>query len=936
MHLIVTHDNADFDAVASLLGAAKLYPGALPVIPRRVNRNVRDFLHLYWEEFPFVWAQDVPTAKSSAGKARIARLTVVDSQHVPSLKEMDAETQFQFIDHHAPSKELPPGAFTTLQSTGATATLMVEEMQRQQVRLTPNEATLLLLGIYEDTGSLTYAGTTPRDIRAAAWLLEQGASLDVLRQFLNYPLSETQRALYDRLVESYESYDIEGRNVMIAVAQADGYVEEISTLAHKLRDLFEPDALFLAVAMEDHTQLVARSTTNAIEVDAIAAHFGGGGHPRAAAALIHSIDLAQIRDQLLAALRQHVQPATMVGQIMSHGVRTLAPTDTVSEAAAMMARYGHESFPVVENGEIVGVLTRREIDKAMHHKLGGSAVHQYMRKGRLFVTPSDSVEKLQALMIQEGLGQVPVVEDDRIVGIVTRTDLINLWTEAPRPSRTDEIAERLAMAVPKRLLELLREAGQLAAEQGDSLFIVGGFVRDLLLGNPTLDIDLVIEGDAIRLARRLARRYGGRVRSHRRFGTAKWLISESRISGQTSNVKRQTSNVNSQTADRRPQTTDHGSPISNFPRPVLASGPGGGQSPISNLQSLPPTLDFVTARAEYYEHPSALPEVERSSIKQDLHRRDFTINTLAIELTPNRYGELLDFYGGENDLRQGLIRVLHSLSFVEDATRMARAARLEQRLGFRLEARTEELLRDALDLLDRVSGERIYHELHLIFGEAEPERALLRLDDLGVLRQIHPALRADKWFAVRCRELREGLSDTPWSWSAPASDSAEGEAAPGRRPTDVHYLGLLTFRLAAEALDGIVDRLRIRGDDAAILHQIQALKARLAELREPRRPSQIHRLLGAFDEATLLIGWLTCTDETARAQLAQFQRELRGVEPIIDGHYLRRELNLRPGPIYRQVLEHLRAARLDGEVITLADERALAERWLAEHGKLGS
>jgi tRNA nucleotidyltransferase (CCA-adding enzyme) len=900
MHLIITHDNADFDAVASLLGAAKLYPGALPVIPRRVNRNVRDFLHLYWEEFPFVWAQDVPTAKSSAGKARIARLTVVDSQHVPSLKEMDAETQFQFIDHHAPSKELPPGALTTLQSTGATATLMVEEMQRQQVRLTPNEATLLLLGIYEDTGSLTYAGTTPRDIRAAAWLLEQGASLDVLRQFLNYPLSETQRALYDRLVESFESHDIEGRSVMIAVAQADSYVEEISTLAHKLRDLFEPDALFLAVAMEDHTQFVARSTTNAIDVDAIAAHFGGGGHPRAAAALIHSMDLAQIRDQLLAALRQHVQPATMVGQIMSHGVRTLAPTDTVSEAAAMMARYGHEGFPVVENGEIVGVLTRREIDKAMHHKLGGSAVHQYMRKGRLFVAPRDSVEKLQALMIREGLGQVPVVEDDRIVGIVTRTDLINLWTEAPRPSRTDEIAERLAMAVPKPLLELLREAGQLAAEQGDSLFIVGGFVRDLLLGNPTLDIDLVIEGDAIRLARRLARRYGGRVRSHRRFGTAKWLISESQISNQPSNVKRQTSNL---------------------------------QSPIS---ALPPTLDFVTARAEYYEHPSALPEVERSSIKQDLHRRDFTINTLAIELTPNRYGELLDFYGGENDLRQGLIRVLHSLSFVEDATRMARAARLEQRLGFRLEARTEELLRDALDLLDRVSGERIYHELHLIFGEAEPERALLRLDDLGVLRQIHPALRADEWFAGRCRELREGLSDTPWSWSAPASDSAEGEAAPGRGPTDVHYLGLLTFRLAAEALDGIVDRVRIRGDDAAILHQIQALKARLAELREPRRPSQIHRLLGAFDEATLLIGWLTCTDETARAQLAQFQRELRGVEPIIDGHYLRRELNLRPGPIYRRILEHLRAARLDGEVITLADERALVERWLAEHGKSGS
>jgi tRNA nucleotidyltransferase (CCA-adding enzyme) len=147
---------------------------------------------------------------------------------------------------------------------------------------------------------------------------------------------------------------------------------------------------------------------------------------------------------------------------------------------------------------------------------------------------------------------------------------------------------------------------------------------------------------------------------------------------------------------------------------------------------------------------------------------------------------------------------------------------------------------------------------------------------------------------------------------------------------------LLTFRLSAEALDGIIARLRIRAEDASTLRQVQTLKSRLPQLVEPRRPSQLHRLLEAFADETLLIGWLACPDETARAQLAQFQRELRGVEPIMDGHYLRREFNLRPGPIYRQILEHLRAARLDGQIITLADERALVERWLAEHEKVDS
>jgi len=862
MHLIVTHDNADFDAIASLLGAAKLYPGAVPVIPRRVNRNVRDFLHLYWDEFPFFRPQDVLPSK----KVRVARVTLVDSQHIPSLKGIDEKTHFHVIDHHALSRDLPPGTQTTLQSTGATATLMVEEIQNHHIRLTPNETTLLLLGIYEDTGSLTYASTTPRDVRASAWLLEQNASLDVVRQFLNYPLSDSQRALYDRLTDAFETHEIEGRTVMIAVAQAAGYVEEVSTLAHKLRDLFEPDALFLAVAMDDHTQLVARSTTDAIDVGTIAAHFGGGGHPRAAAALIRHVDLAQIHKQLLEVLDQHVRPSTTVGQIMSYGVRTLAPTDTVAEAATVMARYGHEGFPVVEDGAIIGVLTRGEIDKALHHKLGGTAIRQFMRKGRFFVTPQDSVEKLQALMTDEGLGQVPVVDNGKIIGIVTRTDLIKLWAEPPQPSRADEISERLGTALPKTLLQLLREAGRLAAEQGDSLFIVGGFVRDLLLGTPTLDVDLVVEGDAIYLARELARRYGGRVRSHQRFGTAKWLINDSQI-------------------------------------------------PNTDAQ-LPQSLDFVTARTEYYEHPSALPEVERSSIKQDLHRRDFTINTLAIQLDPERYGELLDFYGGENDLQRGFIRVLHSLSFVEDPTRMLRAARLEQRLGFRIEARTEELLRDALDLLERVSGERIYHELHLVFLEARPERALLRLDDLGVLGQIHPDLHVDNWIVKRFVDLRDRLEDTPWA---------------STQPEDVHYLGLLAFRWSEKVLNEVITRLRIRAEDALTLHQVQKLKSLLPQLEQPRSPSQIHRLLEPVPSQALLVGWLACEDETARAQLAQFQRELRGVEPIIDGHYLRQEFNLRPGPLYRQILDHLRAARLDGQVITLADEHTLVEHWLKEH-----
>ncbi|MGH8310122.1 MAG: CBS domain-containing protein, partial [Steroidobacteraceae bacterium] len=294
-----------------------------------------------------------------------------------------------------------------------------------------------------------------------------------------------------------------------------------------------------------------------------------------------------------------------------------------------------------------------------------------MEEGAVTVSPGDPVDKLERLMIAHGWGQVPVVDaSGQVIGIVTRTDVLKLWTAPARPTRRMEIAARLARSLDPALLALIRDIAATARQMNSSLFFVGGIVRDLLLGQPLYDIDFVVEGDAVALARRLARERGGQVKSHSRFGTAKWILDER--------------------------------------APAVPTPDGLGLH----------TLDFVTARTEFYTHPTALPQVEQSSIKQDLHRRDFTINAMAACLDPDRFGELLDFYGGERDLRDGVIRVLHSISFVDDPTRMLRAARFEQRFGFRIDPRTQDLLSGALDLLDRVSGPRIWNEIELILREA--------------------------------------------------------------------------------------------------------------------------------------------------------------------------------------------------------------------------
>jgi len=860
MEVILTHENTDFDALASLLGAWKLYPDAIPVLPRRPNRNLRHFLTLYWDELPFVRADDLP-------HRRIERVILVDTQALTELKGMSSRTKVLIIDHHALDRDLTPGMTYSGEELGATATLLIEQISETHLPLSPIEATLLLLGIYEDTGSLSYPSTTPRDVRCAAWLLEHGANLEVVNKFLHHPLSEEQRQLYDQLLDNSQIHEFDGQSVVIATAIAKGYVEEISTLAHKLRDLFEPAALFVLVELDEgfrYIQLVARSSSETIDVAEIAAYFDGGGHSQASAARIREQTLDQAREELLELLKAHIKPAVTVGQIMSFGVHTLPPHTTVADAAEMMRRYGHEGFPVVEEGHIVGILTRGQIDRALQLGFDNASVNLYMYKGEVSVRPGDPVQKLQDVMMEHSLGQVPVVEGGEIIGIVTRTDLIKLWSTPPQRPRRAEIAQLIEDALPVPLQALIQKASQTAAQMDASLYVVGGFVRDLLLGTPTLDLDLVVEGNAIALAKRLQKKVGGRVKSHARFGTAKLILDK---------------------------------------------------------QAFPiPYLDFVTARTEFYEHPTALPQVERSSIKQDLHRRDFTINTLAICLDPDRYGELLDFYGGEQDLKRRLIRVLHSLSFVEDPTRMLRAARLEQRLGFRLEERTEELIGNALDLLDRTTGERIRHELCLILEEATPEEALCRLDELGVLAQIHPRLRCNGWLTEKYPLLRQALKTKSWKLE-------DGE----RLVVEILYLALLTYRLSAPDLESLVKRLKIASEEAALLRQVNRLLFSTSELVKERRPSAIYRLLKHYSGAAIFVLWLATDSESVRERLELHHRTLRFVEPKIDGEYLK-AMGLKPSPLFGQILSALRDARLDGEVSSLEEEESLVDELLAENG----
>lgn len=881
MHLILTHEQADFDAIGSLKAAQLLYPDVMAVLPRQVNRNVSAFTSHYAAELGLSDFQSV------SGNA-IERITLVDTQSLVTVKGSSARTSVEVYDHHPRKAQANTDWAYTLDETGACTTILVEQIKTRGLTFDTTAATLMLLGIYEDTGSLSYTSTTPRDVYAAAYLLEQGADLSLASIYLNPPLSSAQQQLYDRLMRDLTSLEIENHVVLLSKANAQDITDEISSVAHKMRDFLNPDGLVLLVSTRQGIRLVARSTTDNIDMGQLARHFGGGGHRRAASALIRpeaktdSNDASALRKlavQVEELLPTIVIPSLRVSQIMSGRPLILSPSTRVEEAQKLMQRYGFEGYPVVSDGKVIGLLNRRNVDRALAHKLEIN-VGALMTAGNVTIEPDATVAKLQDVMAESGWGQVPVRDPStgEIIGIVTRTDMIKACAKPLFLPSKEEVVASLRQVIPPARVALLETIAREAQALGVAAYIVGGFVRDLLLNRPSLDFDVVIEGDAIRFAKTLAERFGGRVVSHNRFVTAKWLIGDQKAS-----IAQQ-----------------------------IGADAEAGQV------ELPESLDLITARTEFYDHPAALPTVERSSIKMDLHRRDFTINTLALRLDGDNYGRLFDHWGGYADLKSGKIRVLHALSFVDDATRMLRAVRFAVRFDFEIEARTLESMLDSLGLIDELSGARIYHELSLILNEPKAIAMLDRLNELGILAAIHQPMPWSEQIAQRLQRLNSGIDGEATSSPEPVRD--------GLNLRQLFSYCLWLEDLSGEQLSSVSRRLRLQARLVENIQQTGQLRRKLPQLIG-KQPSLVVAELDNSQPIALQVLRVSADRAEERGLIERYTAEWQKVKPKTTGADLR-ALGIPPSDYYEKLLSALRAAWLDGQVHTEAEETDLLKRLL--------
>lgn len=831
--------------------ATKLYPGAHMVFPGRLGSGVEEFYNLHRTHFPVLPLKD-------ALARPIQRLIVVDTRlasRIGPFREYlhRPDVELHIFDHHPATAESVRGDQEWVEPVGAAATLLIERCREAGLELTSHEATLALIAIHEETGSFRFHSTTARDLEAAAYLLSCEANLEVADHFLRDPLTEDQRQLLEDMLANGEVVKGEGGDLYLAGAVRERSVYGLGLLASRILEVVGTDAVCTVLRVGKESSIAARASTDAFDMANWMQSFGGGGHRRAAAVSRIEEPLEDVFARLRELAQKSHSKTLYASDLMSTEVFSLACSMTVQEAETALKDSGHSSACLVDSdGGLVGLLSRDDLAKALDHSLGHAPATSVMTHKVICVGPETPLTEVRRIVVERGIGTLPVLQDEKLVGIISRSDLLremyqssteSAWQTGVGPTSID------LTSIGQPFRDWIDVVEDLAEARHYRLYAVGGFVRDTLLERKTEDLDLVVEGDSKVLATALAQILGGKVTSHEKYMTA------------------------------------------------TVRFPDGGK------------LDIATARREVYCRPAALPDVAQSNLKSDLYRRDFSINCLAIRLTTDLQGEVIDFFGGLQDLESQTIRVLHNHSFFDDPSRILRAIRFEQRLGFTIEPHTRQLMKAALEAnaLALTRPERLKEEMKLALSESDPVKVLDRFDQLKVLSLIQPELKFKGKVKERTVRAMELLARYP--------DLVPKE----------HLWRVPMMLLATDVSEEAVENLEQRFGWTRI-HWPWPLMPTVGRIcRRPIKSSELVRLLSPLLESTLLVFASISTHTTFEQRLELYFDKLRWQKPLLNGHEVL-SCGVTAGADVARWKDAAFDAQLDGEFETVEEGRS----WLTE------
>lgn len=861
MDIIISHQLTDFDGLAAMIAAKKLYPEAELVFSGRLQNLVKDFMALYRDEIEVAKLSDIDLTK-------VQKIIIVDTANLNSLGNLQDKLDINNVevivyDHH-PHEKLDWINLDLSEKIGASTTILVKKLMAEDKELNPLEATICALGIYADTGSLTNDGSTPDDARAVAYLLKSGANLEIIRQFLEEALNAEQQIMMEKLLDNRKDLEFDGLDIAIFSYQQSDYMTGINRIAEKIKKVYHLSTVFLIVKMGKKTEIIGRSSDDAVNIGSICSVFGGGGHSGAGAAQSRK-DLSYLRRKLRRVIKLCVQPIKRVNSIMSTPVRTISPDRSMKDAEKFIEKYGHNGVVVCDGNEISGIFSRRDLEKVKGHDLMHAPVKGYMSKKVITVEIDAPIKKAQELMVKYNIGRLPVLKDNKLVGIVTRSDVLGSYYEHRTPHQyqnrygsslvqieieVSDIKDKLNY-FPENVLEILQLAGKVAQDHANKLFLIGGMVRDLLLDRPNRDFDLVIEGDLREFLFDFKEKIDGKVSYNDQFGTA---------------------------------------------TVVLPSGYN---------------LDFATTRKEKYNYSGALPEVERTNILEDLFRRDYTVNALAIALNPDKWGKLYDFFKGKKDLKDGILRALHRFSFLDDPTRIIRGVRLALSLDFGFEKETEKLMREALEMGDfnELSPARAYKELKILFTDGVNEKITDILEKLPIFKLI------DGDFSYKNRYKKEIEQMKNYS----EKFRKRGYKIDESILTLALFFNDIPFDKYKELNLTVAERNIFAVDKDNLLNRLSGKVDRV----------ELCKILGNISIEKMIYLLAVSDDRSIRENIKLYIDELSEIKLEVDGNSLI-EMGLKPGPIIKKVLQRIWEEKLKENISTEKEERKFALELIEE------
>ncbi len=866
MEIITTHFNPDYDALASAIAAKKLYPNASLVLPGNKEKSMKNFFIQ-----TIIYSLDIVDI-NEINLEDIKRLVIVDTSRKDRIgifsKIIDrSDIEIIVYDHHLEENEIET-EFKYIKKAGACTSILVDILKDKNIDLTPEEATTLMMGIYEDTGNLTFNTTTELDYFSSAYLLKNGANLNTVRDILYHDITIEQVDILKQFIESEEILNIRGVNVAITTASNDSYIPEIAVAVHRYKDMKNLPVIISILRLGNKIYLICRSSAPEISVKYIAEYFGGGGHDSAASAVIKNKTVIEVYNEIKALLLTLDRIVLFAKDLMTSPVITIKEDDNILYANEILNRYNINVLPVVnENGILTGLITRQIVGKSMYHNLENLKVKEYMIEEFDTVTPNTNFEKIKDTILKENQRLLPVVENNKVIGVITRTDILKtIYNIENKNNYIDNVTieknvkKLLQGEVDEKILEKFHILGDIADKLGYKLYVVGGFVRDLMLRRENFDVDLVIEGNGIRFAKYLFHHLDivEKIRTYEKFKTAKIFFKDGFV------------------------------------------------------------FDLATARLEYYKKPGSLPVVEKSSLKMDLYRRDFTINTLAIDITKSHFGELIDFFGGVKDIKDKKIRIIHNLSFVEDPTRIFRAFRFACRFDFSIGKQTETLIKNAksLKLLNTVPKSRIAHELKAIFEEEKVKEIIIMLNNYKLLKFVFPKTNINHNILSLIDELEEVVK---WHKLTFPNENLDRWLL---------FLIAFVFRLKRDEVIETCDIVGLNEKNCAkiinILNEIEIILKELA-INKKSTPYERYNLLKNKHLESLLFSIAKSTTERIKQYIIEFLIKSRYVKPDLSGHDLI-ELGLKPSPLFKEVFEKIIELKLNGKIKNINEERKFVEK----------